>query len=87
MRDIEEYLLYKPIATAATSIILLELGELKLAKRLKHILKILLSDAEVDVSNVQTVEGDRVWVAAGGTSLTDLSVLLSLGKLYNDWDT
>lgn len=81
------YLLYESVATAATGIVLLELDEFELAKRLEDILKILLSDAEVDIANVQTVEGDRVGVASGGASLADLTVLLSFGKLDDDRDT
>lgn len=87
MAELKKYLLNKPITAASTGIILLKLGEFELAKGLKHILKILLSDAEVDVANVQTVEGDRVGVTAGGAGLADLAILLSFGKLHNYWDT
>lgn len=80
-------LLNKPISTAATSVILLELGELKLAKRLEDVLKILLSDAEVDIANIQTVKGDRVRVATSGARFANLAVLLSFGQLDNNWDT
>lgn len=83
----EKYLLHEAVAATPAGIILLKLGELELAKRLKYILKILLSDAEVDVANVQTVKRNRVGVTPSGASLADLAVLLSFGKLDNNWDT
>lgn len=81
------YLLDKAITTAATGIILLELDKLQLAKWLEDVLKILLSDAEVDVANIQAVEGDRVGVASSAARLADLTILLSLGELDDDGDT
>lgn len=81
------YSLDEAVATAATGIILLELNKLKFAKGLEDVLKILLSDAEVDIANVQTVEGDRVGVVSGAARLADLTVLLSFGELDNDGDT
>lgn len=56
------HLLHKAVASAASGIVLLELDEFKLAKGLENILKILLSDAEMNVANVQTMEGNRVRV-------------------------
>lgn len=83
----DEYSLYKPVATAATGVILLELDKFEFAKRLEDILKVLLSDAEVDIANVQAVEGDRVGVASSAASLADLTVLLSLGELDDNRNT
>lgn len=80
-------LLNKAVATAATSIVLLELDKLKLAKGLEHVLKILLSDTEVDIANVQTVEGDRVGVTPRAARLADLAILLSFSELDDDGDT
>lgn len=55
-------LLDEAIATAAASLVLLELNEFKLTERLKDSLQILLSDVEVNVADIKTVKGDRIWV-------------------------
>lgn len=80
-------LLHESIATAASCVVLLELNELEFAEWLEDILKILLSDAEVNIANVQTVERDRVGVATGAARLADLSILLSFGKLDDNRNT
>lgn len=81
------YLLHESVATAASCIILLKLDELEFAEWLEDILKILLSDAEVNIANVQTVERDRVGVTAGAARLADLSILLSFGELDDNRNT
>jgi hypothetical protein len=80
-------LLYKSVPAAAAVVVFLKLNKFKLAERLEDILEILFRDAEVDVANIQTVEGDRIGVGAGAVCGSDLSILLSLGKLDNDRDT
>jgi hypothetical protein len=80
-------LLYESIAATASVVVFLELNEFKLTKRLENVLKILLGDAEVDVSNIQPVERDRVGVGAGAVCSSDLSILLSLCKLDDDRNT
>lgn len=52
------YSLDETVATATTCVIFLQLDKLELAKGLKDVLQILLSDAEVDVADVQTMEGN-----------------------------
>lgn len=86
-RDCQVYLLHESIATAASRIVLLKLDKLEFAEWLEDILKILLSDAEVNIANVQTVERDRVGVTAGAAGLADLSILLSLGELHDNRNT
>lgn len=77
--EIEEYVLDKSITTTATGVIFLKLGKLKLPKGLEDVLKILLSDTEVDIANIQTVEGDRIGVATRGTRFANLTILFSFG--------
>jgi hypothetical protein len=81
------HLLDEAIAPTTTVVVLLQLHKLELAKGLEDVLKILLSDAEVDVSHVQSVEGDRVGVISRRLRVAHLAILLSLGELDNDGDT
>ena len=81
------YLLDKTIAATAAVVIFLELDELEFAEWLKDVLKVGLRDAEVDVSHVKSVEGNRVRVVAGRLGRTHLTVLLGFCKLHNDRDT
>jgi hypothetical protein len=80
-------LLHETISTAATIVIFLQLNEFELPERLKDVLQVLFSDAEMNVAYVKTVEWDRIAVRSGSISRLDLAILLSLGKLDNDWDT
>lgn len=82
------YVLDKAVASAAAVLLLLELDELELAKRLKDSLQILLSDVVVNVSDIEAVEGDRVGVRAAIAFLgANLAVLFGLGDLNDDRDT
>lgn len=80
-------ILYESVTTAPTVVVLLELDELELAEWLEDILQILLGNAEVDVSHVETVERNRVGVVSSGLRGAHLAVLLSLGKLDDDRNT
>lgn len=80
-------ILDKPVASAATVIILLQLHKLEFTKRLKDVLKILLSDAEMDVAHIKSVEGDGVGVVARRLGVANLAILLSFGGLNDDGNT
>jgi hypothetical protein len=75
------------LGAARVQLIALEDDLLKLTKGLEDLLEILLGDAEVDVADVETVEGSAIGTrgstALGGTSST---VLLSFSQLGNDGD-
>ena len=81
------YSLDKPVAAAAAIVVFLELDKLQLAERLKHIVQVLLGDAEMNVTDIEAVEGDRIRVVTGRLRVADLAVLLSLGQLDDDGDT
>lgn len=81
------YVLHEAITTATPLLILLELHKLELAKRLEHGLQVVLRHVEVDIADVEAVEGDRVGVAAGTLRGAHLAVLLGLGELDDDRDT
>lgn len=85
MREVG-YVLHKAIAAATPLVVLLELHKLELAEGLEYRLQVLLGNVEVDVANVETVEGDRIGVTAT-LSCAYLAVLLGLGELYDDGDT
>jgi hypothetical protein len=53
-------LLDETISLAATLLFLLQLAEFERAKRLENSAKVLLCDREVNVSYVESVEGDAV---------------------------
>lgn len=79
--------LYKAVPTAAATVVLLKLNKLKLSKRLKDGLKVLLIDVEVNVTNIQPVERDGVWMWAGCFGVASLTILLGFCNLDNDGDT
>lgn len=85
-RGLEQYVLYKSIATAAPGIVFLKLDELEFAERLEDVLQVLFSDAEVDISDVEAVEGNRVAVARA-IGAADLAVLLSFRELDDNRNT
>lgn len=60
----ESGLLYKPVSTAAAIVVLLELDEFQFAEGLENVLQVLLCDAEVDVADIQAVEGNGVGMGA-----------------------
>jgi hypothetical protein len=79
-------LLHKPVASAPTSLFFLQLNKLELAERLKHILKIAFSNAEMDIAYIKTVEGNGVVIATGGFRVSCLSILFCFSKLRDDGD-
>lgn len=78
------HLLYKPVALAPTHVLfLLKLHKLQLAERLEHVLEIFLGDGEVDVADVEAMEGHAVRL--GGAALgAGLAILLGFGGLDDD---
>lgn len=80
-------LLNEAIATASVVLILLQLDKLQLAKGFEHGLQILFSDVEMDVTNVEAVEGNGVRMGPRGFGVAGLSVLFGLCHLNNDRDT
>lgn len=47
-------------------------------------MEIALSDAEMNVADIETVEGNGIVVATGGFRISCLSVLLCFSKLRDD---
>lgn len=41
----------------------------------------------MDVTNIETVEWDRVGVVARGLGVANLAVLFGLGQLSDNWDS
>jgi hypothetical protein len=60
------------------------LNKLELAERLEDILKIAFSDAEMNVADIETVEGNGVMIATGGFRVSCLSILFCFSKLRDD---
>lgn len=54
--------LNKPIATTASIVVFLELNELQFSKWLKYSLQILLRDIEMNVANIEAMEGNGIGV-------------------------
>jgi hypothetical protein len=77
-------ILHKCVSFASSSFILLQLDKFQLAKGLEDILKIALSDAEVNITNVKPVEWRRVLTAGTGLGVTCLAVLFRFGQLRDD---
>ena len=71
-----------PLTSSAAVVLLvvLKLDKLEFGARLRHSLQVLLGDGEVDISNVKTMEGNRVGVVARGLSRSDLAVLFGPGS-------
>lgn len=78
--------LNKSVPATSTVLVLLQLDKLKLAKRLKNSLQVLLRHVEVDVADVEPMEGDGVGVSAG-FGVAGLSVLFGFCQLNNDRNT
>lgn len=85
--DKSDNLLHEAVTTTSSTLLLLKLGKLQLAKRFKDILQILFSDAEMDVTNIKTVEWDRVVVAGRRLGVPCLSVLFCFSKLGDNGNT
>lgn len=81
-------LLDKAIASAASALIFLELNEIEFAKRLKNILEIGFVDAEVNVSDIQPMERNRIMVSPNiSIRVASLSIFLSLSQLGDNGDS
>lgn len=80
-------LLDKTISSTTSSFLLLKLNKLKLTKGFENVLQILFSNAEVDVSNIEAMEGNGVVIASRGLWVAGLSVLLCLSELSNNGDS
>ena len=80
-----QHSLNKPIASAAASLVLLQLNKFELAKRFEDVLQVTLGDAEMDIANVQTVERNGAGVVMGRAfASSSLTILLGLRQLGND---
>lgn len=77
-------LLHKSITPAATSLVLLQLDKFEFAKRLKDVLEVTFSDAEMNVTHVQPVKWSSVIVAAAGLRIAGLAVLFRFSQLRDN---
>ena len=80
-------LLDKSVATGATSVVFLQLHIFELAEGLKDGLQVLLGDVEVNIADVEAVEGRRTGLAPSRFRIAGESVLLSFGELDDDRNT
>jgi hypothetical protein len=78
------YLLYKCISFAPTSLVFLQLNEFKLAEWFEDILEVGFSDAEMNITHIESVKWCRVTRARAGLRITCLAVLFGFGKLDDD---
>jgi hypothetical protein len=62
------------------------LDKFKLAKRLKNILEVIFSDAEMDITHIQPVKRGRVIVATAGVGVASLAVLFRFSQLCDNWN-
>ena len=74
-----QHLLNKPIASAAASLVLLQLNKLELSKRFEDVLQVTLGDAEMDVANIQTVKRNGTGIMMGRAfASSSLTIFLGL---------
>jgi len=78
------YSLNEAITTTTTLILFLKLHKLELSERLKDVLKVAFSDAEVNVANVKPMKRDGTISVAGTLYSACLSVLLGFRELSDD---
>jgi hypothetical protein len=81
------HLLNETVALGSARVHLVALQDdlLKLTVRLEDLLKILLRDTEVNVSDIETMEGSAVGARGGATfGWSSCAVLLSLSELGDD---
>jgi hypothetical protein len=60
------------------------LNELELAERLEDILKVAFSNTEMNVADVETMEGNGIVVPTNGFRVSCLSILFCFSKLRDD---
>jgi hypothetical protein len=77
-------LLHEGITFASASLILLQLDKLKFAKRFEDVLEVILSNAEVNITHIESVEWCRVRWARASLGVASLAVLFGFGKLRNN---
>lgn len=86
-----EYILDKPITLGASRVLLITLQRhlLQFPEREEDVSKIVLSDTEVDVSDIKAMEGSTIGTSCGTalTSCAGSAILLCLGKLGDDRDS
>jgi hypothetical protein len=41
----------------------------------------------MDITHIKSMEWDLVWVVSSSFGIANLSILLSLGELGDDWDS
>ena len=81
---VREYILNKPIASAATVLFLLELDEFQFSKWLEDILQVTFSNAKMDVADVEPVERYRIRITTACIWIARLAIFLCLRKLSDD---
>lgn len=64
----------------------MQLNELELAKWFEDVLEITLSDAEMNIANIEPMEWSRVLIAGTSLGITCLTVLFRFSQLNNDGD-
>lgn len=77
-------LLYEAIALAAALLLLLQLHKLQLAESFEDVPKIILSNREVNVTDVKTVERNAVGLSGVTLGVAGLTILLCFSELCND---
>ena len=86
MQVLSDNILNEAVALGASLLFLLQLAELERTERLEDILEILLGDREVDVADVEAVEGNAVGERGDTLRVTGLAILLCFSELrdYRD---
>lgn len=77
-------LLHKCVSFAATSLILLQLNKFELAEWFEDILEVGFSDAEMNITHIESVKWRGVTRARAGLRVTCLAVLFGFGKLNDN---
>ena len=71
-------LLYEAISFTTSGFFPLQLDKVKFAKRLENILQIALSDTEMNITDIQPMEGNRLLIVVG-VSIRIASLTIFLG--------
>lgn len=80
----KKFLLNESITTAASSFVFLKLDKFEFAEWFKDILDIILSDTEMNVTNIQPVKRRRCRLPTASFRVAGQSILLRFGQLSND---
>jgi hypothetical protein len=81
-----ECLLDEAVAAAAALLLFLELDEFQFAKRLEDFIQVVLSDGEMDVADIETMEGNTGLLLSSTLGGARLPVLFGFRVLGNDWN-